>query len=82
MWTTVLISCSSLYNGTDTVNNSLDRATPQKREVEVIEWKKLYKPLHIIPRRKTKPRYNKRVQKIEQLYYLATPWDDSKNTLA
>ena len=83
MWTTVLISCYILYHGTDTVNNSLDRATPQKREVEVIEWKKLYKPLHIIPRRKVKPRYNKRYELYEKpLYYLAPPWDDLKHNLA
>ena len=31
---------------------------------------------------KFKPRYNKRVPKIEPLYYLAPPWDDLKNNLA
>jgi len=82
MWTTVLISCSIFYNGIDAASNSMDHVSEQKRESEVIQYRKLYKPLHIIPRRKTKPRYNKRVPKIEPLYYLAPPWDDLKNNLA
>ena len=82
MWTTVLISCSILYNGIDADSNSMEHVSAQKREVEVIQYRRLYKPLHIIPRRKVKPRYNKRVPKIEPLYYLAPPWDDLKNNLA
>ena len=82
MWATVLISCSIFYNGIDADSNSMEHVSAQKREVEVIQYRRLYKPLHIIPRRKVKPRYNKRVPKIEPLYYLAPPWDDLKNNLA
>ena len=79
---TLIISIGILYNGYSNPSNTMDHIAPKKREAEVIEWKRLYKPLHIIPRRKVKPRYNKRVPKIEPLYYLAPPWDDLKNNLA
>jgi len=83
MWTTVLLSVGILYNGIDPASNTMDRVTPQKREAEIIEWRRLYKPLHIIPRRKTKPRYNKRYELYDKpLYYLAPPWDDLKENLA
>ena len=80
---TLIISIGILYNGYSNPSNTMDHIAPKKREAEVIEWKRLNKPLHIIPRRKVKPRYNKRYELYEKpLYYLAPPWDDIKHNLA
>ena len=78
----LIVSIGILYNGYSTPSNTLDHTAPKKRTQETIEWKRLYKPLHIIPRLKVKPRYNKRMPKVEPLYYLAPPWDDLKDNLA